>query len=67
MQYWDEQEASYNGVLGGFGFVSDVDVKDSRAVLLKVSLPESMYDECTRNVGALHHLHLLSTVILRPV
>ncbi len=34
--YWDQQEASYNGVLGGFGFVSDIDIHDSKAVLEKV-------------------------------
>lgn len=35
VDYWDKQEASYDGVLGGFGFVSDDDIRDSRAVLLK--------------------------------
>ena len=33
--YWDKQEASDNGVLGGFGHVSETDVADSRAFLLK--------------------------------
>lgn len=33
--YWDQQEASYDGVLGGFGHTSDLDVRDSRALLLK--------------------------------
>ncbi|KAJ9528733.1 hypothetical protein QJQ45_020634, partial [Haematococcus lacustris] len=33
--YWDQQEASYNGVLGGFGYVSDLDVADSRQLLDK--------------------------------
>ena len=33
--YWDQQEASYDGVLGGFGHTSDVDVRDSRSLLLK--------------------------------
>jgi hypothetical protein len=36
--YWDSQEASYDGVLGGFGHVSDVDVRDSRQLLEKVGL-----------------------------
>lgn len=36
MDYWDKQEASYNGVLGGYGFVSDVDLRDSQTLLLKV-------------------------------
>ncbi|PNW82111.1 hypothetical protein CHLRE_06g274400v5 [Chlamydomonas reinhardtii] len=33
--YWDSQEASYNGVLGGYGYTSDLDVRDSRQLLLK--------------------------------
>lgn len=36
VQYWDQQEASYDGVLGGFGFVSDVDITDSSALLQRV-------------------------------
>lgn len=36
VQYWDAQEPTYNGVLGGFGFVSDIDVRDSKQLLLKV-------------------------------
>ena len=36
VSYWDGQEPSYNGVLGGFGFVSDMDVNDSRQLLEKV-------------------------------
>jgi hypothetical protein len=36
VEYWDGQEASYNGVLGGFGFVSDIDVRDSRELIQKV-------------------------------
>lgn len=43
-QYWDQQEPTYNGVLGGFGFVSDIDVRDSKQLLLKVStLPSRMF------------------------
>lgn len=38
VQYWDEQEATYNGVLGGFETVSTVDIRDSRALLLKVCM-----------------------------
>lgn len=34
--YWDRQEASYDGVLGGYGSVSAVDVRDSAALLNKV-------------------------------
>lgn len=37
MQYWDQQEASYDGVLGGFGYVSDYDISDSRSLLQRVS------------------------------
>jgi hypothetical protein len=36
VEYWDKQEASYNGVLGGFGHVSGFDVADSRDLLKKV-------------------------------
>lgn len=36
VQYWDKQEASYDGVLGGFGFVSEADVHDSEQLLHKV-------------------------------
>ncbi|MEW5307003.1 MAG: hypothetical protein WDW38_011241 [Sanguina aurantia] len=35
VEYWDAQEPTYNGVLGGFGFVSDIDVRDSKQLLLK--------------------------------
>lgn len=38
VQYWDQQEASYDGVLGGFGYVSDYDISDSRALLQRVGL-----------------------------
>jgi protein N-terminal methyltransferase len=34
--YWDAQEASYDGVLGGFGYVSDHDISDSSALLQRV-------------------------------
>eukprot|EP00775_Hariotina_reticulata_P001742 gene1742-2083_t len=33
VNYWDRQEASYDGVLGGFGFVSDYDIMDSKSLL----------------------------------
>ena len=36
MGYWDKQEASVNGVLGGYGHLSGLDVRDSRAFLKKV-------------------------------
>ncbi|KAK9812918.1 hypothetical protein WJX72_005771 [[Myrmecia] bisecta] len=35
VQYWDKQEASYNGVLGGFGHVSDADITESQKFLKK--------------------------------
>lgn len=38
VEYWDKQEASYNGVLGGFECVSDPDINDSRQLLTKVWL-----------------------------
>ena len=34
--YWDSQEASVNGVLGGYGHVSDDDITESRKFLFKV-------------------------------
>ncbi|KAI8468749.1 MAG: alpha-N-methyltransferase NTM1 [Monoraphidium minutum] len=36
VDYWDKQEASYNGVLGGFGHVSPYDIADSREMLKEV-------------------------------
>ncbi len=36
VDYWDQQEASVNGVLGGYGHLSVTDVRDSRAFLCKV-------------------------------
>jgi protein N-terminal methyltransferase len=36
--YWDAQEASYDGVLGGFGHVSSTDIADSSALLQRVSV-----------------------------
>ena len=34
--YWDKQEATVDGVLGGFGFVSGPDIEDSLRCLKKV-------------------------------
>ena len=34
--YWDSQEASVNGVLGGYGHVSDDDITESQKFLQKV-------------------------------
>ena len=34
--YWDKQEASYDGVLGGYGHVSDADIAESDKFLKKV-------------------------------
>jgi len=39
--YWDSQEASVNGVLGGYGHVSDDDITESRKFLFKVSKTSS--------------------------
>lgn len=36
VSYWDHQDASYDGVLGGHAYVSDIDVRDSRQLLEKV-------------------------------
>ena len=35
VEYWDKQEASFNGVLGGYGHVSEPDIAESRKFLLK--------------------------------
>ncbi|EFN51806.1 hypothetical protein CHLNCDRAFT_27478 [Chlorella variabilis] len=35
VDYWDKQEASVNGVLGGYGHLTTADVRDSRAFLQK--------------------------------
>ena len=35
VNYWDKQAPTDDGVLGGYGFVSDTDVRDSRAFLQK--------------------------------
>ena len=40
MAYWDRQEASYDGVLGGHGHVSDADIRESRAFLRAALGPE---------------------------
>jgi hypothetical protein len=39
--YWDAQEASYDGVLGGFGHVSPYDIADSRSLLQRVRRPRA--------------------------
>jgi AdoMet dependent proline di-methyltransferase len=51
VDYWDRQEASYNGVLGGYGFVSDIDLRDSQTVLLKV---------CSRVQVSVHDMNEVS-------
>lgn len=35
VQYWDKQEASYDGVLGGYGHVSEADISESEKFLNK--------------------------------
>ncbi|KAG1676942.1 hypothetical protein FOA52_014818 [Chlamydomonas sp. UWO 241] len=49
--YWDQQEPTYNGVLGGFGFVSEIDIRDSKALLEKVMKPA--LDEVARGARSL--------------
>lgn len=53
VQYWDKQEASYDGVLGGFGFVSEADVHDSEQFLHKVlpGQPTSTVDHLLYTTG----------------
>ena len=36
VDYWDSQEASDNGVLGGFEELTEVDIADSKKFILKV-------------------------------
>ena len=43
MAYWDRQEASYDGVLGGHGHVSGADIRESRA-FLRASLGPERFD-----------------------
>lgn len=38
VEYWNRQEASTNGVLGGFGHVNTADIQDSRQFLMKAFL-----------------------------
>ncbi|KAK2077977.1 hypothetical protein QBZ16_003845 [Prototheca wickerhamii] len=40
VDYWDSQEASDNGVLGGFEELTEVDIADSKKFILKVDLVE---------------------------
>ena len=60
LQYWDRQEASVDGVLGGFGHVSDADIDGSRRFLLKVcSIDASVCGTLTikPTLPARSHLH----------
>ena len=50
MSYWDCQEASVNGVLGGYGHVSDDDITESRKFLFKVS----KHNTCSHSIGRLN-------------
>lgn len=36
IEYWSNQEASVNGVLGGYGYTSNGDLKESKAVLTHI-------------------------------
>ena len=36
VEYWDRQDASVDGVLGGYGHVSSTDISDSLRILQKV-------------------------------
>lgn len=39
VQYWDNQAPTDDGVLGGYGYVSDIDVRDSKLFLNKAMGP----------------------------
>ena len=56
VRYWDQQEASYDGVLGGFGYVSDYDISDSRSLLQRVS-GRGMGGVVAWGVSCAHHTH----------
>ncbi|KFM25149.1 Alpha N-terminal protein methyltransferase 1 [Auxenochlorella protothecoides] len=53
VRYWDTQEASDDGVLGGFGELSDPDIVDSRKFLAKV--------DCGAGIGRVTQALLLHT------
>eukprot|EP00798_Chlamydomonas_sp_ICE-L_P010703 gene10703-12404_t len=57
VSYWDDQEATYDGVLGGFGYVSDVDVVDSRQLLQKTQLEAAAAGQRT----------LVALGVMRPI
>lgn len=39
VDYWEHQPSTYDGVLGGYGYVSSIDTRDSAAFLKKVPPP----------------------------
>lgn len=49
--YWDRQEASYDGVLGGHGDISDADIRESRA-FLRASLGPERFDAAEAACGS---------------
>eukprot|EP01024_Parvocaulis_polyphysoides_P040034 TRINITY_DN3634_c0_g4_i2.p1 TRINITY_DN3634_c0_g4~~TRINITY_DN3634_c0_g4_i2.p1 ORF type:complete len:204 (-),score=19.64 TRINITY_DN3634_c0_g4_i2:761-1372(-) len=40
VEYWDQQEASNDGVLGGYGQVNGVDIQESKALLKRIMWPQ---------------------------
>lgn len=52
--YWDSQEASVNGVLGGYGHVSDDDITESRKFLYKAlgKTGHAVLGQCAADCGA---------------
>eukprot|EP01023_Acetabularia_acetabulum_P015381 TRINITY_DN1744_c0_g1_i4.p1 TRINITY_DN1744_c0_g1~~TRINITY_DN1744_c0_g1_i4.p1 ORF type:complete len:272 (-),score=38.06 TRINITY_DN1744_c0_g1_i4:1660-2475(-) len=40
VEYWDQQEASNDGVLGGYGQVNQVDIQESKALLKRILWPQ---------------------------
>ncbi|KIY98925.1 hypothetical protein MNEG_9034 [Monoraphidium neglectum] len=62
VEYWDKQEASYNGVLGGFGHVSSFDIGDSREMLRKVrSRPGQHRDPTSASPPGAHESQVFKT------
>eukprot|EP01063_Lacrimia_lanifica_P000797 TRINITY_DN1039_c0_g3_i3.p1 TRINITY_DN1039_c0_g3~~TRINITY_DN1039_c0_g3_i3.p1 ORF type:complete len:251 (+),score=102.02 TRINITY_DN1039_c0_g3_i3:554-1306(+) len=52
VDYWKEQPATVDGVLGGYGHVSDVDIKESAEFILPFMIEAGMTRERAIDLGA---------------
>ena len=60
--YWESQAATFDGVLGGFGHLSPLDVADSRQFLLSLpQLSTTSAIDCGAGIGRVAH-HLLCPI-----